>query len=69
MIAKGVPVVISTRVYNGRVMPVYGYIGGGNTLKQLGAIFADNLTPQKARPPFDAGPAVNFQRRRNSEAV
>ena len=49
VIAKGVPVVISTRVYNGRVMPVYGYIGGGNTLKQLGAIFADNLTPQKAR--------------------
>ncbi len=47
--AKGIPVVISTRVPNGRVLPVYGYIGGGNTLKQVGAIFADNLPPQKAR--------------------
>ena len=47
--AKGIPVVISTRVPNGRVLPVYGYIGGGNTLKQVGAIFADNLSPQKAR--------------------
>ena len=47
--AKGIPVVISTRVPNGRVLPVYGYVGGGNTLKQAGAIFADNLSPQKAR--------------------
>ena len=49
VIGKGIPVVISTRVYNGRVMPHYGYVGGGSTLKQLGAIFADNLSPQKAR--------------------
>jgi L-asparaginase len=49
VIAKGIPVVISTRVPHGRVLPVYGYIGGGNTLKKLGAIFADNLPPQKAR--------------------
>ncbi len=47
--AKGIPVVISTRVPNGRVLPVYGYVGGGNTLKKVGAIFADNLQPQKAR--------------------
>ncbi len=47
--AKGIPVVISTRVPNGRVLPTYGYIGGGNTLKKLGAVFADNLSPQKAR--------------------
>jgi len=49
VIAKGIPVVISTRVPNGRVLPVYGYVGGGNTLKQAGALFADNLPPQKAR--------------------
>jgi len=49
VIAKGTPVVISTRVPNGRVLPHYGYIGGGKTLKDAGAIFADNLPPQKAR--------------------
>src|SRR5712692_1986635 len=48
-IAKGVPVVISTRVWNGRVLPNYGFEGGGKTLQQAGAIFADNLSPQKAR--------------------
>ena len=47
--AKGIPVVISTRVPNGRVLPVYGYQGGGSTLKEAGAIFADSLSPQKAR--------------------
>lgn len=48
-ISKGVTVVISTRVPNGRVLPVYGFEGGGKTLKQAGAIFADNLSPQKSR--------------------
>jgi L-asparaginase len=49
VIAKGIPVVISTRVWNGRVLPNYGFQGGGKTLQDAGAIFADNLTPQKAR--------------------
>jgi len=49
VIAKGSPVVISTRVWNGRVLPNYGYEGGGKTLQQAGAVFADNLSPQKAR--------------------
>ncbi|MCD6582319.1 MAG: asparaginase [Desulfuromusa sp.] len=48
-ISKGTSVVISTRVPNGRVLPVYGFEGGGKTLQQAGAIFADNLSPQKAR--------------------
>ena len=39
----------STRVPNGRVLPVYGFEGGGKTLKDAGAVFADNLSPQKAR--------------------
>ena len=47
--ARGVAVVISTRVWNGRVLPHYGYLGGGKTLKDAGAVFADNLSPQKAR--------------------
>jgi len=48
-IGKGIPVVISTRVPSGRVLPVYGFVGGGKTLKDAGAIFADDLNPQKAR--------------------
>jgi len=47
--AQGVPVIISTRVPNGRVSPAYGFDGGGSTLKAAGAVFADNLSPQKAR--------------------
>jgi len=35
-IAKGAVVVISTRVPNGRVLPVYGFQGGGKTLKEAG---------------------------------
>ena len=48
-IGRGVVVVIATRVPNGRVLPVYGNKGGGQTLKDAGAVFADNLSPQKAR--------------------
>lgn len=46
---KGIPVVVSTRVPTGRVLPVYGFQGGGKTTKDLGAVFADDLSPQKAR--------------------
>jgi L-asparaginase len=49
VIGRGIPVVISTRVPLGRVLPVYGFVGGGKTLKDAGAIFADDLSPQKAR--------------------
>src|SRR5450830_385580 len=49
VIKKGIPVVISTRVPNGRVLPHYGFTGGGKTLQDAGAIMADNLSPQKAR--------------------
>jgi L-asparaginase len=48
-IDRGVVVVVSTRVPNGRVLPVYGSVGGGKSLKEAGAVFADNLSPQKAR--------------------
>lgn len=48
-IAAGVVIAVSTRVPNGRVRPVYGFAGGGSTLKAAGAIFADNLSPHKAR--------------------
>lgn len=48
-ISRGIVVVISTRVPNGRVLPMYGFEGGGLTLKNSGSVFADNLSPQKAR--------------------
>ncbi|MGA2992387.1 MAG: asparaginase [Candidatus Korobacteraceae bacterium] len=48
-IKQGIPVVISTRVPNGRVLPNYGYEGGGKVLYDAGAVMADDLTPQKAR--------------------
>jgi len=48
-IAKGVPVVITSRVPNGRVLPNYGFEGGGKTLVEAGAVTGDDLSPQKAR--------------------
>lgn len=46
---EGVAVVVSTRVPSGRVRPVYGFPGGGHTLQEAGAVFAGDLSPQKAR--------------------
>lgn len=48
-LSKNVPVVITTRVYNGRVLPNYGFVGGGKTTSDAGAIMGDDLTPAKAR--------------------
>ena len=48
-IAKGVAVVICTRVPRGPVLPHYGYEGGGQTLAAAGAVMGDDLSPQKAR--------------------
>ena len=48
-LSKNVPVVITTRVYNGRVLPNYGFVGGGKTTYDAGAIMGDDLTPAKAR--------------------
>jgi L-asparaginase len=48
-LAKGVPVVITSRVPNGRVLPNYGFEGGGKTLVEAGATMGDDLSPQKAR--------------------
>jgi len=48
-IKNGIPVVLVSRNLLGRVLPSYGYAGGGLTLKNLGVIFARNLNGQKAR--------------------
>lgn len=46
---RNIAVVISTRVYTGRTIPLYANKGRGVSLKNIGCIFADNLSPQKAR--------------------
>jgi len=44
-----VPVVVTSRCFDGSVVPVYGGDGGGETLHRHGAIFASNLPAHKAR--------------------
>ncbi len=48
-VQKGVPVVVTSRVPNGRVLPHYGFEGGGKTLREAGAVIGDDLSPVKAR--------------------
>lgn len=48
-LAAGIPVVISSRVPFGGAQPLYSYAGGGMALRRAGAIFAHDLSPQKAR--------------------
>lgn len=48
-IDSGITIVIASRVPRGRVSPMYGFPGGGMTLKTAGVIFANDLSPQKAR--------------------
>ena len=48
-VGRGVPVVVASRVPEGRVLPSYGFEGGGRTLADAGAVMADDLSPQKAR--------------------
>lgn len=49
VIDDGLPVVITSRCPAGSVSPVYGGAGGGNTLRDHGALFAGDLPTQKAR--------------------
>ena len=46
---KNIPVVITTRVYHGKVLPVYADQGGGNNLQEEGAILGNDLVTAKAR--------------------
>ncbi|MFA5094305.1 MAG: asparaginase [Candidatus Omnitrophota bacterium] len=48
-ISKGIPVVITTRVYHSGVWPMYADQGGGETLEKDGAILAGDLPGPKAR--------------------
>lgn len=49
LIANDIPVIIVSRVPNGRVFDTYGYPGGGKDLIQKGAIFGTDLIGVKAR--------------------
>ncbi len=48
-LVTGRPVVITSRIHQGRVGPTYGFPGGGRSLHDAGAIFAGALRPQQAR--------------------
>lgn len=47
--ARGIPVVISTRVPTGRIFSLSATKGSSLSLKRIGCVLADNLSPQKAR--------------------
>lgn len=46
---RDVPVVITTRVQWGGVVPEYGDVGGGADLKKLGAVLGGEIDTYKAR--------------------
>jgi len=46
---QGIAVVVTSRTHSGRVLPLYAGGGGGTTLHEMGCVFADNLSAQKAR--------------------
>jgi len=46
---QGIAVVLTSRTHSGRVLPLYAGGGGGTTLHEMGCVFADNLSAQKAR--------------------
>ena len=49
IVKSGVPVVITSRCFKGRVYPIYGYTGGGADLRRKGAILSEHPLAQKAR--------------------
>ncbi|WP_433627598.1 asparaginase [Halomicrococcus sp. NG-SE-24] len=49
VVDAGTPVVVASRCPAGSVTPVYGGDGGGETLREHGAIFAGDLPAHKAR--------------------
>lgn len=48
-ILNNIPVILVSRCFEGRVLDTYGYHGGGKELRNLGVIFGDTLSGQKAR--------------------
>jgi L-asparaginase len=48
-INSNIPVVMASRCFRGRVAGRYNYVGGGAHLRELGVMFAEFLSGQKAR--------------------
>lgn len=48
-LAAGKPVVLVSRCPEGRALDTYAYEGGGKQLRDMGVIFGEDLTGQKAR--------------------
>ncbi|AWB10298.1 asparaginase [Thermodesulfobium acidiphilum] len=48
-IEQRIPVVITSRCHNGRVLPVYSYRGGSSRLKDFGCIFSEGISTSKSR--------------------
>jgi len=46
---QGIPVVLTTRVFSGRVVTAYSYNGSANSMKDFNIIMAGELSGQKAR--------------------
>ncbi|RAL22651.1 asparaginase [Thermoflavimicrobium daqui] len=46
---QNIPIVLVSRCFNGSVQDIYAYVGGGKQLKEMGVIFASDLSGQKAR--------------------
>ncbi|MDG4656077.1 asparaginase [Ectobacillus antri] len=49
LLNKGVSIVLVSRCFNGIAQDVYSYEGGGKQLKEMGVIFTNGLSGQKAR--------------------
>jgi L-asparaginase len=46
---QGIAVFISTRVPTGRIFPLSASKGSALSLRKIGCVLADNISPQKAR--------------------
>ena len=46
---KNIPVVLTTRVFSGRVAPLYSYLGSIKSMESLGIILSEGLSGQKSR--------------------
>lgn len=46
---KKIPVILTSRCFEGRVFGSYGYEGGGQQLHNMGVIFGESMPSQKAR--------------------
>jgi len=49
LVRDGIPVIVSTRCFAGRAIPLYAYDGGGKQLLQLGLLFGGDLSGLKCR--------------------